>query len=172
MHLLFGMLVAMSMTMQAPSSDSLTLEAVIDAPVDAVWDAYTTKSGVESWMASKAEVDLAIGGTLRTHFDPKGTIGDAQTIENRILSFDPRRMLSLRVTRAPADFPYATAIARTWSVVYFTPEGGKTRVSEVTMGFGDDPESQALRKFLEDGNRYLMGQLQKRFAGAAADGRR
>lgn len=172
MHLVFGMLLATSMIMHGQPSDSVTLEAVIDAPVEVVWNAYTTKAGVESWMAPKAEVDLSIGGTLRTHFDPQGTIGDAQTIENRILSFDPKRMLSLKVAKAPANFPYANAITRIWSVVYFTPEGEKTRVSEVTMGFSDDPESQALRKFLEDGNRYLLGQLQKRFAGAEGNGRR
>lgn len=167
-RLLFGLLLALSMTLHGQSADRTTIEAVIDAPVDAVWTAYTTKAGLESWMVPHAEVELAVGGKMFTHFDPNGKIGDPQTIEHTILAHEPKRMLSLRVAKAPVGLPFAAAIQRIWSVVYFTPEGEKTRVTEVTMGFGDDAESQQLRQFLENGNRYLLERLQKLFAGAAA----
>jgi uncharacterized protein YndB with AHSA1/START domain len=173
MHRLgFGLLLALSIAVHAQETDTdrITLEATIDAPVDAVWAAYTTQAGLESWMVPHADVELAVGGKLRTHFDPKGTIGDAQTIENTILAFDPQRMLSLKVAKAPANFPFQSAIQRIWSVVYFKPDGVKTNLTEVTMGFGDDPESQQLRQFLQTGNRMLLDRLQKKFAAGPGGG--
>ena len=168
----FGLLLALAFAslVHTQETDRITLEATIDAPVEAVWAAYTTQAGLESWMVPHADVDLAVGGKMRTHFDPKGTIGDAQTIENTILTFEPERMLSMKVAKAPANFPFQNAIQRIWSVVYFTPDGAKTKLTEVTMGFGEDPESQQLRQFLEAGNRMLLDRLQKKFAAGPGGG--
>jgi uncharacterized protein YndB with AHSA1/START domain len=163
-HTIVSILLALAGILQTPASDRIVIEAVIDAPVETVWKAYTTKEGLESWMVPKADIRLAVGGTFRTHFDPNGKIGDAETIESAILSFEPERMLSLRVAKAPASLPLKTAAEKTWSVVYFTPDGQKTRIREVTMGFGPDEESQQLRGFLDSGNRMLLDRLQKRFS--------
>ena len=70
-------------------ADPLITEGVIEAPVEAVWAAFATKEGQESWNVAHAEIELKIGGKMRTHYDPKGQIGDPNTIENRILSFEP-----------------------------------------------------------------------------------
>ena len=72
-------------------ADSLVTEGVIEAPVDAVWAAFATKAGQESWNVAHAEIELKVGGKMRTHYDPKGQIGDPNTIESRILSFEPKR---------------------------------------------------------------------------------
>jgi uncharacterized protein YndB with AHSA1/START domain len=163
-HAAVSILLALAGIFQTHASDRIVIETVIDAPVDAVWKAYTTKEGLESWMVPKAEIRLAVGGTFRTHFDPNGKIGDADTIENAILSYEPERMLSLKVAKAPASLPMKSAAEKTWSVVYFTPDGQKTKVREVTMGFGPDEESQQLRGFLDSGNRMLLERLQKKFS--------
>ena len=78
---------------------------LIEAPVDAVWAAFTTKEGQESWNVSHAEIDLKIGGKMRTHYDPNGRIGDPNTIENTILCFEPKRMLAIQVANPPEKFP-------------------------------------------------------------------
>lgn len=166
--LLIALLGAWSIGVHADGTDRIVQETLINAPVEAVWNAYTTKTGVESWMVPHAEVELAVGGKLMTNFDSNGRIGDPQTIEHTILAYEPQRMLAMKIAKAPAGLPYQNAIKQIWSVLYFTPEGGKTRVREVTMGFGPDPESQQLRQFLLEGNRTLMTQLQKRFAAAGA----
>src|SRR5262245_60762921 len=155
MHrLLLGLLLVFAAAhVHAQETDRLRLEAVIDAPVDAVWDAYTTKAGLESWMVPHADVDLKVGGKFRTHFEPTGKIGDDQTIEHTILSFEPKRMLSLKMLKTPAGFPFERSFSQLWSIVYFMPEGGKTRVTEVTMGFDQSLESQQLKQFLNEGNR-------------------
>ena len=79
---------------------------MIAAPVDAVWAALTTKEGQESWNVAHAEIDLKIGGKMRTHYDAAGRIGDPNTIENTILCFEPRRMLAIQVQNPPEKFPY------------------------------------------------------------------
>src|SRR5688572_15022296 len=96
---------------------TLVHEAMIKAPIEKVWEAFTTKAGLESWMAAHAEIDLRVGGKMRTNYRPEGTIGDENTIENTILSFRPKRMLSIRASGAPRDFPFKKAMESTWSVM-------------------------------------------------------
>ena len=81
------------------------------------------------------EVDLRIGGTLKTNYNAEGKIGDANTIVHAVLSYEPLRMLSTQNVKAPADFPFAEGTVGTWSISYFTPlEGGKTHVRLVGLG--------------------------------------
>src|SRR3712207_5587081 len=83
---------------------------LVAAPVKDVWTAFTTKEGQESWMTAHSEIELKVGGLMRTNYDPKGTVGDPKTIENMIISYDPERMLSIKVTKAPEGFPFPNAI--------------------------------------------------------------
>jgi uncharacterized protein YndB with AHSA1/START domain len=134
----------------------------IGAGVAAVWEAFTTEEGIESWMAPVAEIELEVGGALRTNYNPEGEIGDVTTIENTILSFDPMRMLSLQATGYPEGFPYAEAAAGTWSVFYFEPVGeNRTRITVVGLGYTDDPKSQELRSFFAAANSQLLDDLER-----------
>src|SRR5436305_8669500 len=118
-------------------------EGVLDAAPEVVWKALTTKEGLEAWMVAHAEIDLKVGGKMRTHYDPKGKLGDPKTIENTILSFDPKRMLSIKATKPPAGFPFPNAIKTMWTVIYFDPVGPqRTKVRIVGLGFGDNEEAK------------------------------
>ena len=75
-----------------PENARQVLEIEIDASIDQVWDAFTTTAGFKSWAAPLADVDFKIGGKWRANYNPQGKLGDATTIENTILSYDPRRM--------------------------------------------------------------------------------
>jgi uncharacterized protein YndB with AHSA1/START domain len=142
----------------------LAHEAEIGAPVADVWAALTTKAGMESWMVAHAEIDLKIGGVMRTHYDPKGKLGDAKTIENTILSFDPHRMLSIKATKIPEGFPFPNAIRDMWTVMYFEDAGaGKTRVKIVSLGLGDDEEATKMKSFFKRGNQLTLDRLRKKF---------
>ena len=102
---------------------TLVTEGVVDAPVEKVWAALCTKEGLESWNVAHADVDLKVGGKMLTHYDPKGQLGDPDTIENTILSFEPGRMLSIKVANPPAKFPFKDAIKTVWQVLHFEPLG-------------------------------------------------
>jgi len=81
---------------RAGDDGPLVHEGRIPAPLDQVWAAFTTKAGLESWMAFRAEINLRIGGKMRTRYDANGTVDDATAIENTILSYEPKRMISFR----------------------------------------------------------------------------
>jgi uncharacterized protein YndB with AHSA1/START domain len=150
-------------------ADLLVTEGIIEAPVDAVWAAFTTKEGQESWNVAHAEIELKIGGKMRTHYDAKGRIGDPNTIENSILSFEPKRMLSIQVTNPPEKFPFKDAVKNMWTVIYFDDAGpGRTRLRIVGLGFGNDEDSQKLRGFFDKGNAYTLKKLQEKFASKGA----
>lgn len=74
----------------AEPGDPLVSEAVIDAPVDAVWHAFATREGMESWAVAKSgEVELRIGARWRTSYDAKSNLDDGSVIETEVLAFDP-----------------------------------------------------------------------------------
>jgi uncharacterized protein YndB with AHSA1/START domain len=159
-------LVTQTLKREQPSADESrqVTEGIIDAPLDAVWSAFTTKEGQESWNVAHAEIDLRVGGTMRTHYAAKGKIGDPNTIENLILAFEPKRMLTIKVAMPPQSFPFKEAIKNVWHVMYFEDAGSdRTRLRVVGLGYGSDGESKKLRAFFEKGNPYTLQKLQEHF---------
>lgn len=149
----------------AAQDDRIAHEAVLNASLDEAWAAFTTAAGLEAWMVPHADIELKVGGTMRTNFSPKGKLGDPGTIHNTILSFEPKRMLSFKVSHTPAGFPFVNAVKSMWTVVYFDALGpNRTRVRQVNLGFGNDEESRKMREFFETSDAEVMSALQKRFA--------
>jgi uncharacterized protein YndB with AHSA1/START domain len=143
----------------------LVTSGIVEAPLDAVWAAFTTKEGQGSWNVAHAEIDLRIGGVMRTHYDPKGQIGDPNTIENTILCFEPNRMLAIQVAKPPTKFPFKNAIKKMWTVLYFDEVGAsRTHLRLVGTGYGNDEESRKLRAFFDTGNAYTLKKLQEKFS--------
>lgn len=137
-------------------------EGFINAAPAEVWRIFTTAEGYKQTGAAQAEVDLRIGGTIRSHYDPKGQLGDAKTIVNEILAYEPERMLALRIKQAPADFAWPEAITDTWTVIYLTPAGDNmTQVRIIGLGYTDSAQSQAMRKFFAEGNRTTLEHIAK-----------
>jgi hypothetical protein len=102
---------------------------------------------------------------MRTNYNAQGTLGDAQTIENAILSFEPGKMLSIRAVKKPEKFPFPNAIREMWTVLYFEPAGvDRTKVRVVGLGFSASEESQKKRAFFERGNATTLDQLRQHFS--------
>jgi uncharacterized protein YndB with AHSA1/START domain len=155
---------ALALALPARSTESIVAEGVVSAPVSAVWSAWTTTVGLKAWLAPHADIDLRIDGVMRSNYDPKGRLGDAGTIENRVLAYEPERMLSIKVAKAPEKFPFKTKISDMWTVLYFQPTVDcKTSLRIVGMGFGTDEESQRMKEFFIQGNASTLTQLQKHF---------
>jgi uncharacterized protein YndB with AHSA1/START domain len=146
----------------AHAAEPQVTEGFINTSPAEVWKIFTTAEGYKQTGVAHAEVDLKIGGAIRTHYDPKGQLGDAKTIVNEILAYEPERMLALRIKQPPADFAYADAIAGTWTVIYLTPAGDNmTQVRIIGLGYTDQPQSQAMRKFFAEGNRWTLDHIAK-----------
>ena len=161
--LLLGILLSCALTTTTVSDSSpLVAEVVVDATPARCWKAFTDPKEMTKWMVAHAEMDLKVGGLMRTHYAKDGVLGDPNTIENRILSLDPERMLSIKVHKFPMNFPFKTAVADMWSVVYFEPAAdGKTKVTVRGLGFNETEESQKMRAFFKAGNQYTLDGLKK-----------
>lgn len=151
-------------TTRAEVGDTIITEGIVTAPPAAVWTAWTTAEGLQSWLAPRADIDLRIDGLMRANYNPEGRLGDADTIENTILAFEPERLLSIRVAKAPDNFPFKSSVASMWTLIYFQSTGeGNTFLRIVGLGFGPDEDSQKMKAFFSQGNAYTLAQLQKRF---------
>ena len=143
----------------------LVHEAVVEAPLVEMWNAWSTSEGLSAWMAPHAEIDMRVGGLMRANYNPEGRLGDSQTIVNTVLSFEPQRMISIKVVQIPEGFPFPNAITQMWSVIYFVAvDSNRTAVREVSLGFSSDEESQRMRGFFNRGNAATMSELQRYFA--------
>lgn len=152
------------MARTATAAEPQVTEGFINTSPAEVWRLFTTAEGYKLTGVAHAEVDFKIGGSIRTHYDPKGTLGDPQTIVNEILAYEPERMLAIRIKQPPAGFPYGDVIEGTWTVIYLNPAGDNmTQVRIVGLGYTDQPQSQAMRKFFAEGNRWTLDHIAKRY---------
>jgi uncharacterized protein YndB with AHSA1/START domain len=148
----------------ANASSPQVTEGVINASLAEVWRLFTTADGYRKTGVAHAEVELKLGGEIRTHYDPNGRLGDPETIVNEILAYEPERMLAIRIKQAPQSFPHRAGIDGTWTVLYFAAAGeNMTQVRIVGLGYNESEASQAARKFFADGNRWTLDHIAKQY---------
>ena len=134
---------------------------VVDAPVAEVWRAYTTDEGYASWAAPKARIDLRVGGTIRTQYDPESEIGDPGTNTLHIVNYVPERVLTLRAELS-ANWPEVMQqdAERLTNVILFEAlSPTRTRIESYGLGYGDRPEYEGLLGFFLEANRGLYATL-------------
>jgi uncharacterized protein YndB with AHSA1/START domain len=147
---------------------SFVTEGLVDAPIQAVWKVLSTSEGYKALGPAQAEVDLRIGGTIRSRYRNDGPLGDDETIENTILAYEPPTMMALQIRKTPASFPFKEAWKHPWTVLTLTAVGeGQTLVRASSLGFGTDEESLAMRRFFEVGNQQTIESLRTRFQTAS-----
>ncbi len=147
------------------ASDTQVIEKTLRASLRDVWEAFTTAEGFKKLGVAHCDVDMRVGGLIRTHYNPKGVLGDEGTIHNEILAWEPLRMLAFRIHKPPQNFPFSEATWKsTWSVATFSDLGdGRTHIRLAGMGYPATEEGQKMRKFFEQGNQWVLDNLQRRF---------
>jgi uncharacterized protein YndB with AHSA1/START domain len=162
----WALLLAVAMGAGAHAADEVSFvnEGVVDAPVAEVWKIFSTSEGYKVLGPALAAVDLKIGGTIRSRYRSDGTLGDAETIENLILAYEPPTMMAIRIQKPPASFPFKAAWKNPWTVITLTPvDGGRTAVRVTSLGYGADEESLAMRRFFAAGNQQTIDTLRTHF---------
>src|SRR6185436_3741353 len=76
---------------------SFVNEGTVNGPINEVWKVWSTSEGYKAVGVALADVDLRVGGLIRSRYAADGTLGDDQTIENEILAFEPPRMIAIRI---------------------------------------------------------------------------
>jgi uncharacterized protein YndB with AHSA1/START domain len=155
--------VALAAAQAASSPESIVSQAVIDAPASRVWEAFTTKAGMESWMAASGDIEARVGGRMRTSHQKGADLDGDTAIHHTILRFEPERLLSYRTVKSPAGFRFASSIGRTSTEIELEPvDANRTKVTVSMRGYTADPEMQQMRAFFEWGNKATLDALIKR----------
>lgn len=158
-------LIPILLILPARAPEPLVTERLIEASVAEVWRAWTTTEGIKSWMVAEGDIDLKVGGLMRTGYQAGTDLAGPNAIHNTIIAYDPERMLAIRVSRAPEKFPFKKAISEVWTVIYLSPVSPKqTQVTVRMLGYRDDEEHNKMREFFAYGNKVTLDALEKRFA--------
>lgn len=144
-------------------------EGVVDAPVAEIWRVFSTADGYKILGVAQADMDFRPGGLIRTHYKPKGQLGDEGTIITEILAYDPGHVITTRIARPPKGFPFMNAYRTVTTVETFTDAGsGRTHYRLAMVGFDATAESQAMRSFFERGNAAVLEELRQHYMKPAA----
>ena len=136
-------------------------EFTINAPLKEVWAAFTTAEGWKRWVCPAVEVDLRVGGTVRTHYTPGKKVGDPGTNTLRVVNYVPERFLTLQA-EVRSNFPALTEEdqKRLFNVVEFQRvSASKTRVISHGIGYRDIPRHRKVLTFFNKANAELYGKL-------------
>lgn len=167
--LMIAAFILASATSHAPAQRALHHQAIIEAPVGDVWNAFTTSEGFASWAVAKADIDFRIGGDMRSSYNPQSTLDDDSTIVNRILAYEPQRMLAIQNVQAPKGFQDADLFQQTWTVITLEPIAlDRTQLRSVGLGYGEGPAWDALYEKFKAGNAYVYAKLQRKFSADTA----
>jgi uncharacterized protein YndB with AHSA1/START domain len=148
---------------------ALVVEGVVATGLDELWRVFSTAEGWKQLGVGQAEVDLRVGGSIRTHYDAQAVLGSPGTIVHRVLTYEDRRMLATSFADAtlavdPANDKAAGARG-TWVVITLTPvDATHTTLREAIYGWGASEAAQQTRAFFEMGNRWTLEHLQKQYA--------
>jgi len=153
------------------STRQLHKEVVVSAPVEAVWDAWTTRAGVTSFGPPEAKIELRVGGAYEWYFIPDAPPGDRGSDGCRVLSFVPNRMLSFSWNAPPSLAALRESGARTHVVLDFEPlDGGRVKVSLTQVGFGQGEVWDKYYEYFDNAWSYVLQNLERRFSARQGGG--
>ena len=153
----------------APAAFALTepyvhAEVIVNAPVDDVWNAWTTVDGVKSFFAGGANIEPKVGGAYEIFFDPSKPAGQRGADGMRILLLEPKSAIAFTWNAPPSFGPLRGQLTHVIVRLYAAGEG-KTRVSLTHSGFGTGPEWDKLRDYFQNAwTTYVLARLEQRFA--------
>ncbi len=139
----------------------LIQEFTVKSPIDSVWNAYTTKKGWENWAVPLAEVDLKVGGTIKTNYNKDGQIGDSTTIVTHIINYVPKRLLTIQA-EITDNFPeFMKEDAKDfYNVIYFAElKNGYTNVQSFGIGYKNNPKYLSLMNYFIPANEKTLMNL-------------
>ncbi|SFT89196.1 Uncharacterized conserved protein YndB, AHSA1/START domain [Lishizhenia tianjinensis] len=135
----------------------------VHSSIDSVWKAFTTKEGLENWSVPLAEVDLKIGGSIQSNYNPAGKIGDSTTIYTHIINYVPYKLLTLQA-EVSEHFPeFMKADAKDfYNVILFEElKDDQVQITSYGIGYKNTPKYLSLLKFFIAGNESSYKELIK-----------
>ena len=137
-------------------------EVRVKAPVDAVWQAWTTSDGIKSFFAPDAHVEARVDGPFEIYINPLAAPGLKGADGMRILALQERKMLTF-TWNAPPHLPEARA-QRTYVTLRFKPVGDdETLVALHHGGWGEGGQWDQAYAYFDKAWGNVLANLRKRF---------
>src|SRR5262252_4727510 len=165
--ILAALLALVAATSACAEERALHKEAVVKAPIEEVWKAWTTTEGIKTFFAPDAHVEARPDGPFEIYMNPYAEPGMKGADGMRFLALQPPKMLSY-TWNAPPSLPEARA-QRTVVILRFTPVEGGTRVTLTHVGWGDGGEWDKAYAYFDKAWDRVLSSLQKRFAEGPLD---
>ncbi len=151
---------AMSQLPATTSDRKLVKEVVVNAPVDELWNAWTTAEGVTSFFAPKAKIELQVGGAYEVFFDVSAPQGMRGSEECRVLSFLPREMLSFE-WNAPPSFGKLRGQKTRVVIEFDEVAAGWTRVKLTHLGWGEGDDWDGVYDYFDQAWSGVLASLKQ-----------
>jgi len=152
----------------AAQERALNKEVIVPAPIDAVWQAWTTREGIVSFFAPDADIDARVGGAFHVHMDPLAQPGMKGADDMRFMALQAPTMLSFD-WNAPPHLPQARQ-QRTFVVVRLKDvDGRSTRVTLHHTGWGDGGQWDQTFAYFDRAWGNVLANLKKRFESGPQD---
>lgn len=159
-----------SSTPTAESDRVMRLSVEVPAPVEKVWERWTTAEGWRAFATPHAVVDFRVDGVIESSYGAEFTPGAPGNIKNRIVAFVPGRMLAFRNIQTPPGFVNAEAFAQTATIIEMEPAGASaTRVTLTGVGFKEGKAFDELYAKFRSGNSFVLQKLRDSFVTGPVD---
>ncbi|HUP49745.1 MAG TPA: SRPBCC domain-containing protein [Thermoanaerobaculia bacterium] len=146
----------------ADSAKRIERELVVSAPPPEVWRAWTTTEGIKSFFAPDAKVELTRGGAYEMYFDPSQPPGFRGGETNRVIDFDPERMLLFSWNAPPRFGPLRAE--HTWVLIRFDDApGGGTCLHFTHFGWRGGEQWDALYDYFDKAWTGVLGNFRNRY---------
>ncbi|MBX7228104.1 MAG: SRPBCC domain-containing protein [Burkholderiaceae bacterium] len=147
---------------------SIDKEVLVAAPIEAVWQAWTTKAGIESFFAPEAQIDARVGGAFHIHINPLGAAGEKGADDMRFLALQAPTMLSFD-WNAPPSLPEVRK-QRTFVIVRLAAVDDKTtKVNLHHTGWGEGGEWEKAFTYFDRAWGNVLANLKARFETGPKD---
>jgi uncharacterized protein YndB with AHSA1/START domain len=152
-----------------PPERAIRKVVVIDAPVDQVWEAWTTAKGVRSFFAPACNVELRVDGPYEIFFDPYAPAGERGAEGMRVLACQPKTMLAF-TWNAPPHLAEVRGQLTHVLIRLRARDDGRTLVTLTHSGWGEGGQwDEAFVYFERAWGQIVLPRLQYRFSVGPVD---
>jgi uncharacterized protein YndB with AHSA1/START domain len=152
-----------------PGDRVLRVETSLPMPPAAVWRYFADEEKLKCWVAPAIQLDLKVGGALRTNYDAKAGVDGVGAITLPILAMVPNEQITYKVRLTDNFGPQLQGEdANLQEAVQLQPlANGGTLVVSSMSGWGKGGQWDRVYDFFTKGNEFTYKELVK-CAGAAA----
>lgn len=146
----------------------ITNSAILDAPVEEVWEAWVTREGMESWLSPAAEIDPRPGGLYRAIYFPAATRPVDRGNDGKIIAMETEKMLSI-TWMTPIPIAELKGNSTTLVAYFHAIAPDRTRVDIHNFGYGQSEIWKRAHDYNVKGWDRILSALEYRFEHGPMD---